>query len=196
MSSGRCFRARRSRRSRRLPLIESGAADRFGLSEAEIALACASHSGEDAHVAARRRCSAKPAPPRARSPAARIGRSAKRRRGRSRVPGPAPSALHNNCSGKHAGFICLACASGWDSRGYETPSHAVQREVKAAIEDLTGAALGADVCAIDGCSIPTYAIPLRALALGFARFATGAGAAAGAPARPPGAFAQAVAAHP
>ena len=158
-----------------LPLVESGAADTLGLSEAEIALACASHSGETAHVAGAAAMLAKAG---ARRERARLRRPlAARRKGgaRARAFRRRPSALHNNCSGKHAGFLCLACASGWDFRGYETPSHPVQRAVKAAIEDLTGAALGADVCAIDGCSIPTYAVPLRALALGFARFATGEG---------------------
>ena len=178
-----------------LPLIESGAADRLGLSEAEIALACASHSGEAAHVAGAAAMLGK-AGLEARALACGahwpLGEKAARALARS---GANPSALHNNCSGKHAGFLCLACASGWDSRGYETPSHPVQRAARAAIEELTGAALGADVCGTDGCSIPTYAVPLRALALGFARFASGEGLA---PARREAArrIRAAVAAHP
>ncbi|HYA74413.1 MAG TPA: asparaginase [Roseiarcus sp.] len=178
-----------------LPLIESGAADKLGLSEAEIALACASHSGEEAHVAGAAAMIGKAgAAASALACGAHwpLGEKAARALARS---GAGPSALHNNCSGKHAGFICLACASGWDLRGYETPSHPVQRAVREAIEGLTGAALGADVCAVDGCSIPTYAVPLRALALGFARFATGEGLA---PARRRAArrIRAAVAAHP
>ncbi len=158
-----------------LPLLESGAADKLGLSEAEIALACSSHSGEAAHVAGAAAMLAKAgAEPSALACGAHwpLGEKAARALARS---GAFPSALHNNCSGKHAGFVCLACASGWDSRGYEAQNHPVQRAAKAAIEDLTGAALGEDVCGTDGCSIPTYAVPLRALALGFARFATGQG---------------------
>ncbi len=178
-----------------LPLVESGAADRLGLSEAEIALACASHSGEAAHAAgaaAMLRKAGADASALACGAHWPLGEKAARALARS---GANPSALHNNCSGKHAGFICLACASGWDSRGYETPSHPVQRAAKAAIEELTGAALGADVCGLDGCSIPTYAVPLRALALGFARFASGEGLA---PARQRAArrIREAVAAHP
>ena len=178
-----------------LPLVESGAADRLGLSEAEIALACASHSGEAAHAAGAAAMLGKAgADASALACGAHwpLGEKAARALARS---GAEPSALHNNCSGKHAGFICLACASGWDSRGYEAPSHPVQRAAKAAIEELTGAALGADVCGLDGCSIPTYAVPLRALALGFARFATGAGLA---PARREAArrIREAIAAHP
>jgi L-asparaginase II len=178
-----------------LPLIESGAADELGLTEAEIALACASHSGEAAHVAGVAAMLGKAgADAGALACGAHwpLGEKAARALARS---GAAPSALHNNCSGKHAGFIGLARASGWGSKAYETPSHPVQRAAKAAIEDLTGAALGADVCALDGCSIPTYAVPLRALALGFARFATGAGLA---PARREAArrIREAIAAHP
>jgi L-asparaginase II len=56
---------------------------------------------------------------------------------------------------------------------YWRPEHAVQREVRAVIEDFTGAVLAQDVCAIDGCSVPTWAIPLQNLAAGFAKFATG-----------------------
>ena len=85
------------------------------------------------------------------------------------------SALHNNCSGKHSGFLCAACAMGADTGNYVEATHPVQREVKAAIESLTGAALSQDVCAVDGCSVPTWAMPLGALARGFARFGTGEG---------------------
>jgi L-asparaginase II len=87
----------------------------------------------------------------------------------------APSAVHNNCSGKHAGFLCLACAMGVDHSDYFRPEHPVQREVRAVIEDFTGAALGQERCAIDGCSVPTWAVPLENLARGFAKFGTGQG---------------------
>jgi len=157
-----------------LPLVESGAADRFGFGDEELALACASHSGEPDHVAvvARMLAAAGLDPsalrcgthwPMSQSAAyalAKIGTA---------------SALHNNCSGKHAGFLCLACALGADHADYWRPQHSVQRDVRAAIEDATGAVLGEDVCAIDGCSVPTWAIPLRNLAAGFAKFATGQG---------------------
>ena len=85
------------------------------------------------------------------------------------------SALHNNCSGKHGGFLCTACAMGADTGNYVEAAHPVQREVKAALESLTGAALSQDVCAVDGCSVPTWAVPLGALARGFARFGSGEG---------------------
>jgi L-asparaginase II len=158
-----------------LPLVESGAADTLRLSEAEIAIACASHSGAPVHVETATAMLAKAGLDAASLACGAhwpLGEDASRALSRA---GQAPSPLHNNCSGKHAGFLCLACASGWETRGYEQAGHPVQRAVKAAIEDVTGATLGEDVCATDGCSIPTYAIPLRALALGFARLATGAG---------------------
>jgi L-asparaginase II len=89
--------------------------------------------------------------------------------------GVPPTALHNNCSGKHAGFICVACHAGIDPAGYVGPDHPAQREVTAALAEVTNTALGPEVRAVDGCSIPTYAIPLDRLALAFARLVTGEG---------------------
>jgi L-asparaginase II len=178
-----------------LPLIESGAADRLALSPKEIALACASHSGESEHVATARAMLAKAGRDEsvlecgAHWP---LSEQASRAMARS---GGKPGALHNNCSGKHAGFVCLACAEGTDPKSYVAPDHPVQREVASAVAGVTGAELGEDTRGVDGCSIPTYAIPLRALALGFARFGTGQGldrSRAGAAAR----IRAAVATHP
>ncbi|MEO6031642.1 MAG: asparaginase, partial [Burkholderiaceae bacterium] len=91
--------------------------------------------------------------------------------------------LNNNCSGKYSGFLCLACAlhRGQSSevdlrqyaRGYVGPDHAVMREVTAALQAATGHDLAHTPRGTDGCSIPTYAVPLRALALAFARVGTG-----------------------
>ena len=96
-----------------------------------------------------------------------------------RNPGP----LHNNCSGKHSGFVCVGClmarAAGRDPaefvRGYIRPDHPVMREVSAALAAATGCDLTRAPAGTDGCSIPTFAIPLRQLAQGFARVATGIG---------------------
>lgn len=158
-----------------LPLIESGAVERLGLTDAEIALACASHSGEPTHVAAAAAMLGKAG----RDEAALecgvhwpLGEAAARALARS---GAEPCALHNNCSGKHAGFICLAGALGVDPKGYVAPDHPVQREVTAALAGMTGARLDEGMRGVDGCSIPAYAIPLRLLARGFARFGTGQG---------------------
>jgi len=158
-----------------LVLLESGAADRFGLGDEEFALACASHGGEAGHVAGVERmlrtagldasslaCGAHwPLHQPSSQALARAGGTA--------------TALHNNCSGKHAGFLCAACGMGVAPRGYVEPDHPVQREVKAALESLGGGTIADDQRAIDGCSVPTWAMPLAALARAFARFATGRG---------------------
>jgi len=157
-----------------LPLVETGAAAAFGFGDEELALACASHSGEPGHVAGVTGMLAK----------AGLDAAALRCGAHWPIAQPAlvelartgqPSALHNNCSGKHAGFLCVACAKGIDHADYWRPQHPVQREVRAVLENLTGAALSDDRCAIDGCSVPTWAIPLQNLAYGFAKFATGRG---------------------
>jgi L-asparaginase II len=158
-----------------LPLIESGAADRYGLGEEELAIACGSHGGEPAHVAVVERMLARAGLDAgalecgAHRPSHQPSADALVRAGR------APSPLHNNCSGKHAGFLCLACHLGVDPHGYVGSNHPVQRAVRTAIEELTGAALGEDRCAVDGCSVPTWAVPLANLAQAFARFGTGRG---------------------
>ena len=158
-----------------LPLVESGAADRLSLSDKEIALACASHSGGEDHVATARSMLAKAGfDERVLECGAHwpLGETEARALARS---GRTPTCLHNNCSGKHAGFVCGARAMRVDPKGYVAPDHPVQREVKAAIAAMTGASLSEETRGVDGCSIPTYAIPLTALALGFARLGSGAG---------------------
>ncbi len=158
-----------------LPLVETGAADRFGFGDEELALASASHAGEPAHVAlvehmlARAGLDAAALVCGAHPPIHAPSAQALTRSGRE------PSALHNNCSGKHAGFLCVACAMEANPAGYADPAHPVQRAVKAAIEGIAGVALEDRSRAIDGCSVPTWALPLEKLAHGFARFGTGRG---------------------
>jgi L-asparaginase II len=164
-----------------LPLVESGAAERYGLSDEELALACASHGGEARHTAV------------AASMLAKAGVDVGALECGTHWPyhdaaikalvaaGQQPSALNNNCSGKHSGFVCLGClmAGEQDRRaflsGYVKPDHPVMREVTAALQAATGVDLANAPVGTDGCSIPTYAVPLRQLALAFARVATGVG---------------------
>jgi L-asparaginase II len=158
-----------------LPLVESGAADRYRLDEEELAIACGSHGGEPKHVAVVERMLAH-----AGLDAAALECGAHRPSHSQSAEallraGRAPSALHNNCSGKHAGFLCVARHLGVEHRGYVAPSHPVQQAVKATIEELTRVILGQDQCGIDGCSVPTWAVPLQNLAQAFARFGTGRG---------------------
>jgi L-asparaginase II len=166
-----------------LPLVASGAADRAKLSPAQLALACASHNGEPEHVAtaaamlAQAGLDADALECGAHWPGFDVATRALARSGHE------PTALHNNCSGKHAGFACLGCLMaadrGLDPRtflsGYVAPEHPVMREVRAALGAATDCDLRHASVGTDGCSIPTYAIPLRQLALAFARVATGQG---------------------
>jgi len=158
-----------------LPLVESGAADRLRLREEEIALACASHAGEMTHVATATAMLAKVGlDERALECGVHwpISEAAARALARN---GEAPSQLHNNCSGKHAGMICLVRAQKIDPEGYVAPGHPAQRQIAAALSEIMGVRLGEENRGVDGCSVPTYAVPLKALALAFARFGTGDG---------------------
>ena len=164
-----------------LPLVLSGAADELRLSDSELALACSSHNGEPEHVAT------------AASMLAKAGLDVTALECGAHWPyhdgtlkaiaarGEQPSALHNNCSGKHSGFLCLGCRragrrGAFDAvRGYIRPEHPVMREVTAALQHATGYDLSSTAQGTDGCSIPTFAIPLRNLAHAFAKVAAGHG---------------------
>jgi L-asparaginase II len=158
-----------------IPLIESGAADRFAFGAPELALACASHSGSKRHTmlvadmlrrAGLNYCALTCG---AHMPADDSAAN------ELIATGAIPSSLHNNCSGKHVGMLATARHCGEPTEGYWLPEHPVQARILAVLRELTGAALPADVRAIDGCSVPTWAIALRDLAQAFARFVTGDG---------------------
>ncbi len=158
-----------------LPLVESGAADAYGFGDRELALACASHSGEPSHVEL------------AASMLARAGLDETALECGTHWPssqaatidlarsGGTASALHNNCSGKHSGFLCTCRHVGLAHRGYVAAGHKFQEIIAETMTEVTGAAHGAANRGTDGCSIPTYAVPLASLARGFARMATGNG---------------------
>jgi L-asparaginase II len=158
-----------------LPLVESGAADAYGFGDKELALACSSHSGEPNHVEV------------AAAMLARAGLAEDALKCGSHWPvnqaatvelarsGAAPSQLHNNCSGKHSGFLCTCVQSGIGTKGYVGFGHPFQELIRETMEAVTGARHEAANSGTDGCSIPTYAVPLKSLALGFARMATGNG---------------------
>ncbi|MBZ9844260.1 asparaginase [Mesorhizobium sp. CA5] len=158
-----------------LPLVESGAADAYGFGNRELALACASHSGEPAHVELANAMLARAGLDRtalecgAHWPSSHDATIALARAGN------VPNALHNNCSGKHSGFLCTCVHAGISHAGYVKAGHALQEMVRDAMQSVTGAAHDVDHCGIDGCSIPTYAVPLKNFAQGFARMATGRG---------------------
>jgi L-asparaginase II len=170
-----------------LPLVQSGAAERFGLVDEELALACASHGGEPRHAETAAGMLTKAGVD---AEALECGTHWPYHDGSIKAlaaAGASPSALHNNCSGKHAGFVCVGCLMAADRgadvrgflRGYVQPDHPVMREVTASLESTTGYRLADAARGVDGCSIPTYAVPLRHLAHAFAKVATGVGLSAG-----------------
>jgi len=158
-----------------LAIFACHADERFNLSDEELALACASHHGEAAHTQAvgeflqRMGLGVEDLECGAHQPSNAATREA------LRAAGEKPTALHNNCSGKHAGMLSVALAMGVDTHGYVALTHPVQVAVRGAVETVLGETLSQDRCGTDGCSIPTFAAPIRAFAQGFARMATGKG---------------------
>jgi L-asparaginase II len=158
-----------------LPLVESGAAEEYGYGNRELALACASHSGEAGHVDLVRDVLTRvDLDERALECGTHWPLSQDATIALARDGGEA-SALHNNCSGKHAGFLCTCRRMGLDHRGYVAFDHPLQHRIRTTMSEVTGVAHDARNAATDGCSIPTYAIPLKALAHGFAKMTTGKG---------------------
>ena len=108
-----------------LPLVEDGVAERFGLSDEELALACGSHNGEPRHVEVARSILEK-AGVQEQALACGADRPYGSEAARAlRQTGTAPARVHNNCSGKHAGMLALAVAHGWPLDGYTEASHPV-----------------------------------------------------------------------
>ncbi|MDR3438691.1 asparaginase [Telmatospirillum sp.] len=154
-----------------LPLLETGAAEHFALSEAELALACASHSGQDVHVRGVRawldrlglseadlECGSHPplSPEAARA---------------LTLSGRTPSPVHNNCSGKHCGMLTTARHMREPTRGYIAADHPVQQRIAQVLGEMTDCMPQHTPSATDGCGIPTFALPLSAVALAMARLA-------------------------
>jgi L-asparaginase II len=154
-----------------IALVETGAAKAFGLGDAEIALASASHNSEPRHVETVARwlevlgldesdleCGAH-------LPYHEPSMIALIRSGKE------PTQLHNNCSGKHAGFLTVARHLGKKTEGYIRLEHPVQQRVLGIVESMTGLDLSDAPKGIDGCGIPVFGVPLGNLALAMARFA-------------------------
>ncbi|MDQ2857699.1 MAG: asparaginase [Candidatus Eremiobacteraeota bacterium] len=150
-------------------VVACGAAAHFGFERRELAVIAASHNGEPLHVAAVRGILAKiglderalqcgaHAP--SYEPAARALREA----------GGAPSALHNNCSGKHAGVLASCVRAGIDPATYLSPENSVQQRIAAFCARLAGDELAEMPRGVDGCGFPVYATSLAKAALAFAR---------------------------
>jgi len=153
-----------------LPLVEDGVTEALPLEPAELALCCASHAGSPDHVKAVAdilermgldegdlRCG--PHPPLDREEARALARSGQEAR-----------AIHNNCSGKHAGMLALAVHHGWSTEGYTEQDHPVQGRIRGALRDWLDVDPGGLTWGVDGCGVPTPYLSLRQMARAFARF--------------------------
>ena len=157
-----------------LPFVEAKGPQQFGFSTAQIAMLCASHGGEPMHVAA------------AEDMLGKAGLTYKTLRCGCHVPGlftlldqaPPPDLVfderHNNCSGKHAGFLAHCVGQGWATEDYIAPEHPLQLAIRRDVARAVGMAAQDLKMGIDGCSAPNYAMPLSKLAYGYARLASGA----------------------
>jgi L-asparaginase II len=152
-----------------LPLLESGAADHYQLSLEQIAVICASHSGTDEHVRAVTSIQEKVGfseedlmcgvhPPLHRQTALRLQQEGKE-----------PTPNRHNCSGKHTGMLTLASFLGEPLSDYIDPRHPVQVRILQTFAEMCGLEPEQVVVGIDGCSVPTFAVPLKAAATAYAR---------------------------
>ena len=152
-----------------MPLLEAGGDEAFHLGRDEIALLCASHGGEPRHVRVAARildrggfstadlaCGADMP---MHEPSARALIAAGKR----------PTALHNNCSGKHAGLLLACRLYGFAPAGYWKPRHPLQRLIRKRLGDFCGVPVGRVGFAVDGCSLPVFHLPLSRLAFAYAR---------------------------
>jgi L-asparaginase II len=152
-----------------MPLLAASGERLFRLNSDEIAVMCASHGGEPRHVrtvasllsrggfgVADLGCGAH-LPMHEASAFALLARGEK------------PTALHNNCSGKHAGLLLACRARRLDPEKYVEPDHPIEREVLDFISEFCGIPAGRIGIAIDGCSLPVFHLPLAGLARGYAR---------------------------
>jgi L-asparaginase II len=156
-----------------LPLVLSGAADAFGLTDEELAVACASHNAEEPHLAA------------VGSILEKAGLSADDLQSGAHLPmyepvadelvcrGEEPRPIHGNCSGKHAGMLAVCVHEGHETLDYREPGHPLQRRILGLIAEVCGVEEDEVLVAGDDCGVPAFALPLRSFATGLARIATG-----------------------
>jgi L-asparaginase II len=156
-----------------LPLVHSGAADAFGLTDRELAVVCASHNAEEPHLAAVTSILEKAGlteddlqsgshPPLYEPEADKLIRS-----------GEEPRPIHGNCSGKHAGMLAVCAHEGYETATYRDPAHPLQRRILCLIAEICGLRKDEVLVAGDNCGVPAFALPLRNFATGLARLATG-----------------------
>lgn len=155
-----------------MPFLRADGPARFGYDSRELALLCASHSGEAVHVETVRRMLQK------------SGCDEHHLRCGCHVPmyytadtlPPAEASwnqLHNNCSGKHAGFLAYCVQHDQRLETYLDPAHALQQAIRESVTHFTSTSESDLKRGTDGCSAPNYAMPLSRLALAYARLAQG-----------------------
>ena len=152
-----------------IPLVASGAADHFGFTEQEVALACGSHNGEPIHTEL------------AASMLRKVGVDVSALECGVHEPyspeaaqalrdkGEQPTALHNNCSGKHAGMLAFAKHLGAPLENYTSPEHPVQLAIARTVSQFSGIPLEDLSVGVDGCAVPVFGITIRAMALAYVR---------------------------
>jgi len=152
-----------------LPLLISGAADRFGFTDREVALTCGSHNGEPIHTEL------------AASILQKIGLTPEALHCGAHEPygieaalelrkrGEEPNALHNNCSGKHAGMLAVAVHLGAPIDNYESPRNPVQKAIADVVSQFSGVPVTDMAIGVDGCGAPVFGMTVKAMALSYAR---------------------------
>ena len=156
-----------------LPLVLSGAAEAFGLTDRELAAACASHNAEEPHLTA------------VRSILKKAGLREDDLQSGAHLPlyepeadelirsGEEPRPVHGNCSGKHAGMLAVCVHEGYETSTYRDPGHPLQRRILGLIAEVCGLREDEVLVAGDNCGVPAFALPLRSFATGLARISTG-----------------------
>lgn len=152
-----------------VPLLVTGAAERFGFTDEEVALACASHNGEPIHTKI------------VASMLEKIGLGSEalncgihepyspEAAGVLRARNEVPNVLHNNCSGKHAGMLAMALHLGAPIENYESPENPVQIAIARTVSEFTGVEVEDLAVGIDGCAAPIFGVSVRAMGLAYAR---------------------------
>lgn len=151
-----------------MPLITSGAADALDVPASELALAAGSHNGQPVHVEAARRLLARSGLDAA---ALQCGRHPPFHKPTAAELGDGHTPLHHNCSGKHAGMLAACVHNGWSTDDYLDKEHPVQQEILGHVAWATGLQRRDVLVGVDGCGVPTFAVPVHAAARSFALLA-------------------------
>lgn len=152
-----------------IPLLASGAAERFGFTDQEVALACGSHSGEPIHTEIAARMLKKAGVEESalkcgiHEPYSTVAAQALRDKCEQ------PTVLHNNCSGKHAAMLALAKHLGAPIETYDVPENPIQLEIARVVSLFSEMPVEDLSVGTDGCGVPVFGISLRAMALAYVR---------------------------